>query len=94
MNDIIKRTDLAFEAKEIWAEAAEDQTKLEGVEAHDSTIEGCAVTTVKILDERGEKSLGKPVGTYITKADNPKFQGNRSFFTSPRTTAVGRPGDH
>lgn len=61
-----KRTDLAMEAKELWSESAGQQTKLEGVEAADTKREGYPVTTVKILDERGEKALGKPPGVYVT----------------------------
>lgn len=61
-----RRTDLAVEAKEIWSESADQQTKLEGVEAKDSERDGIPVTVVKILDQRGADALGKPVGTYIT----------------------------
>ncbi|MDD4715532.1 MAG: GPR endopeptidase [Oscillospiraceae bacterium] len=61
-----KRTDLAVEAKEIWAESADSQTRLEGVEAKDGEREGIPVTVVKILDQRGANALEKPVGTYIT----------------------------
>ena len=61
-----KRTDLAVEAKEIWREGAERQTELPGVEARDRVTEGFHVTTVKILNEEGERELQKPVGTYVT----------------------------
>lgn len=61
-----KRTDLAVEAKEIWQEATRDTTKLEGVEAEEQTEEGFYIETVKILNEKGEKALNKPIGTYIT----------------------------
>jgi len=60
------RTDLAVEAKEIWQETAEKQTKLEGVIARDSEKNGFKIKTVEITDERGERALGKPVGTYVT----------------------------
>ena len=60
------RTDLALEAKELWTESAEKETKLEGVRARDSLREGYQVTTVDILDEQGASSLGKPVGSYVT----------------------------
>lgn len=60
------RTDLALEAKEIWAESADKQTALKGVEARDKQSYGFEVTTVKILDEEGEKELNKPRGTYVT----------------------------
>ena len=61
-----RRTDLALEARELWQESAGETTGLEGVEARDSQREGMAVTTVRILDGRGEEALGKPRGTYIT----------------------------
>lgn len=61
-----RRTDLALEAKELWEESAEQETKLEGVEARDSTREGYKVTTVRILNEQGTQALGKPVGQYVT----------------------------
>ena len=61
-----RRTDLALEAKELWAESAEKETKLEGVRARDSLREGYQVTTVDILDEQGASSLGKPVGSYVS----------------------------
>lgn len=60
------RTDLALEAKELWEEGAEETTALQGVEARENRCEGFACEEVRILDERGEKALGKPVGTYIT----------------------------
>ncbi|SMC57680.1 GPR endopeptidase [Papillibacter cinnamivorans] len=63
---LTRRTDLAVEAKEIWKESAEKTTKLEGVEARDLTREKYPVNYVKILDDKGAKALGKPVGTYIT----------------------------
>lgn len=59
-----RRTDLALEAREIWAESA--QERMEGVEAVESTREGYPVTTVHITSKQGERALGKPVGTYIT----------------------------
>lgn len=61
-----QRTDLALEAKELWQQSASQQTKLEGVEARESTREGFGVDVVQVLDKRGEQALGKPVGTYVT----------------------------
>jgi len=61
-----RRTDLALEAKELWEESAEKTTELAGVEAHETESGGIHTTTVKVLDERGEKALGKPAGTYVT----------------------------
>ena len=36
------------------------------MEAHDSLREGIPVSTVKVLDARGEEALGKPRGSYVT----------------------------
>ena len=63
-----KRTDLAMEARELWQEQAGQTTKLPGVAARERETEGVAVTTVQILDEQGERALGKPAGTYVTVA--------------------------
>lgn len=61
-----RRTDLALEAKELWDESAGEMTELSGVEAFTRQENGYAVTTVKILDERGAQELCKPIGTYVT----------------------------
>ena len=61
-----RRTDLALEAKELWEESARQTAKLEGVTAFTETREGFLTETVEILDERGEKALGKPAGRYVT----------------------------
>ncbi len=64
MNNI--RTDLAVEAREVWQESAEKSTSLRGVWARDIKSNGFTVSRVKILDDEGEKALGKPRGDYIT----------------------------
>jgi spore protease len=61
-----RRTDLALEARELWNESVEQETKLEGVKAEETTREGFPVTTVRILNEKGAEALGKPVGNYVT----------------------------
>ena len=63
---ITRRTDLAIEAREIWAESAPETTKLSGVKAEDFKCHGYDVTRVQILNEEGERTLSKPRGTYIT----------------------------
>ena len=55
-----------MEAKTLWEESAEKETRLEGVEARDTEREGYKVTTVRILNERGAAALEKPVGNYVT----------------------------
>lgn len=61
-----RRTDLALEAREIWAESARERETIEGVEVEESIQEGYPVTTVRITNRQGERALGKSVGAYVT----------------------------
>lgn len=61
-----KRTDLAVEARQLWAERSGQAGKLAGVKETQSHQEGYPVTTVEILDRRGAEALCKPVGKYVT----------------------------
>ena len=83
-----KRTDLALEARELWQESAEKTTRLSGVKATKQRSEGYPVTRVDILDERGEKALGKPRGTYRT-IDLTAFWQRKSDFFERAVRAVG-----
>ena len=83
-----KRTDLALEARELWQESAEKATRLNGVKATRQRAEGYPVTRVDILDERGEKALGKPRGTYRT-VDLTTFWQRKSDFFERAVRAVG-----
>lgn len=56
------RTDLAVEAREI----AQGAGALEGVESREEKHGEVTLSRVRVLDERGVKALGKPVGTYVT----------------------------
>ena len=60
------RTDLALEAHQLWQESAEDTTELPGVRARTRQRRGLSLTTVEILDQRGQDALGKPPGQYVT----------------------------
>lgn len=60
------RTDLAAEAHTLWRENSGLTTKLSGVRAWDQMAEGFPVNRVEILDEEGERALGKPRGLYLT----------------------------
>lgn len=60
------RTDLAQEAHSLWRESAGETTRLAGVKARDSQVEGFPLHRVEILDEAGERALGKPRGVYLT----------------------------
>lgn len=61
-----RRTDLALESRELWQESSGREGRLEGVEAQVREREGIPVTAVRVLDERGSRALGRPVGTYVT----------------------------
>ncbi len=58
------RTDLAIEQRELLEEK-EDES-LDGIEVTNEEMEDIFITHVKILDERGSRAMGKPVGNYIT----------------------------
>ena len=60
------RTDLALEAHQIWRESAAEGEAPEGVEAGEERRGSFLVNRVKIVNERGEKALCKPIGNYIT----------------------------
>lgn len=61
------RTDLAIERKELLDEESDGKTDHDGVLVDKYSVDddiGC--TKIRILDEEGERKLGKPRGTYIT----------------------------
>lgn len=66
------RTDLALEASEICKKGKNLSGEIEGIEVTKKEKEGIKVTTVKVVNETGEKNLGKPIGSYIT-IDIPNF---------------------
>ena len=83
-----KRTDLALEARELWQESAQRTSRLSGVKATKSKLEGYGLTRVDILDARGEEALGKPAGCYLTIDLTTFWQRKADFF--PRAVrAVG-----
>lgn len=58
------RTDLAVESREIYRESNNQESP--GVDIETEEGKEYKVTRIKILDDIGEKNLGKPKGTYIT----------------------------
>lgn len=62
MRDV--RTDLAIEAKEMYQK--ENKGEIPGVEVEEEKDGEIKITKVKIMDEAGEKAMGKPIGTYVT----------------------------
>lgn len=59
------RTDLAFEAREVYMESSEDEVP-EGVTYHEEEKEGFEIRRVRVDNEKGREALGKEVGNYIT----------------------------
>ena len=83
-----KRTDLALEARELWQESAEKTTRLSGVKATKTKLEGYPMTRVDILNDKGSQALGKPQGSYLT-IDLTTFWERRSDFFERAVRAVG-----
>ncbi len=54
------RTDLALERRELVTD------QCEGVECEEYTKGNVKITRIKVLNEQGERAVGKPIGTYIT----------------------------
>lgn len=70
------RTDLAVEAKELAAGTGE----LEGVSVEEVKLDSVNITRVKVLNEQGERNIGKPAGNYVT-VDMPKvWQSDEKVF--------------
>ena len=61
------RTDLASERRDIYKKASNKQGEIDGIESEKEEIdENIKVEKVKIINENGEKAIGKPQGNYIT----------------------------
>lgn len=64
------RTDLAIESKEVYEQ--ENKKKMQGVEVQEFKEGDICITEVRVVDEVGEKIIGKPKGNYIT-IETPHF---------------------
>ena len=61
------RTDLADERKDLYKKANNIENDIDGIEANEEEINNnIKVTRVRIINEQGEKALGKKKGNYIT----------------------------
>ena len=61
------RTDLANERKDIYQKVNKHEGEIDGIETTKENInENLNVERVKIINENGEKAIGKPIGTYVT----------------------------
>lgn len=78
---MIFRTDLALERKEYIEKDA-----LDGIVSERKEVDSVVVTTITVLDEKGEKILSKPKGKYIT-LEIGSFMKNSDLF-SPRLTVL------
>ena len=67
MSNIINfRTDLALERRDIFKKS-NNLNQIDGVETEEQVInENLKVSKVRITNANGEKSIGKPIGDYIT----------------------------
>ncbi len=64
------RTDLALEKRELLG-----REEPEGVESEESDQGGVKFTKIRVINEKGSETLGKPIGTYIT-AEIPELMKN------------------
>lgn len=71
------RTDLADERKDLYKKANNIENEIDGIEATEEQINNnIKVTRVKIMNEQGERALGKVKGNYVTiDMKNMKYMG-------------------
>ena len=68
------RTDLALERRDLHKKANNIENEVDGIETEEEKVdEDIRITRVKVLNENGEKAIGKPIGNYIT-IDIKKFK--------------------
>lgn len=61
------RTDLASERRDIYKKANKLENEIDGIEStKEEKDENIKIERVKIVNESGEKTIGKPIGNYIT----------------------------
>ena len=62
-----KRQDLASERRDIYKKANKLESEIDGIEStKEEKDENIKIERVKIVNESGEKAIGKPIGNYIT----------------------------
>ena len=68
------RTDLASERRDIYKKSNKLENEIDGIEStKEEKDENIKIERVKIVNESGEKAIGKPIGNYIT-IDIKKFK--------------------
>ena len=61
------RTDLASERRDIYKKANKLENEIDGIEStKEEKDENIKIEREKIVNESGEKAIGKPIGNYIT----------------------------
>lgn len=61
------RTDLASERRDIYKKANKLESEIDGIEStKEEKDENIKIERVKIVNESGEKAIGKPIGNCIT----------------------------
>ena len=61
------RTDLASERRDIYKKANKLESEIDGIEStKEEKDENIKIERVKIVNESGEKAIGKTIGNYIT----------------------------
>lgn len=61
------RTDLALERRDLYKRANNIENEVDGIETEEENVDqDIRITRVKVLNENGEKAIGKKVGNYIT----------------------------
>ena len=68
------RTDLAVERNEIYKKENNIDGNVDGVDVQEESKNNVKISRVNIINEKGEKAIGKPKGTYIT-LDIDKIEG-------------------
>ena len=68
------RTDLAIERQEYH-----EKKTLDGVLSKEETLDGVKITTIEIVNEEGERLIGKPKGRYITLETDRLYNSSEAF---------------
>lgn len=75
------RCDLALEAREVVNESRGEEGVIDGVEVETEEKSGyISITRVKVINEAGERNLGKDRGTYITVEMPARFYGQQEIY--------------
>ncbi len=82
------RSDLAIEAAALFNKSESDIKNIEGIKYKTEKCDSYTLTTVEVLNSRGEEAIGKKIGTYIT-IDCPKIRENDDEAFDKVSAALG-----